>query len=134
MEATRTSQVPGEPSCSYAVFSDPGRTDAPGCWNVVGAAPAASTAKAPTTDLSGLNSTALELAVYASCRRLLAAARNTRFRLLASSAGRDWLPTGFQRKVSALCPYIASPFPKLCLAQGRSSFPGKRAACCVPFP
>jgi hypothetical protein len=90
--------------------------------DVIGAAPATSTAKAPTTDLSGLNSTALELAVYASCRRLLGAARNTRFRLLASSAGWDWLPTGFQRKVSALYPYIASPFPKLGLAQGRSSF------------
>jgi hypothetical protein len=32
MEAFRTSQVPGEPSCSYAVFSDPGRTDASGAW------------------------------------------------------------------------------------------------------
>jgi hypothetical protein len=32
MEAFRTSQVPGEPSCSYAVFSDPGRTDVSGAW------------------------------------------------------------------------------------------------------
>jgi hypothetical protein len=32
MEAFRTSQVPGEPSCSYAVFSDPGGTDASGVW------------------------------------------------------------------------------------------------------
>src|SRR5271156_2619435 len=87
--------------------------------DVIGAAPAMSTTKAPTTTyLSGLNGTASELAVYASCGRLPEPARNTRFRLLANSAGWDWLPTGFQRKVSALYPYIASPFPKLCLAQG----------------
>jgi hypothetical protein len=32
MEASRTSQVPGEPLCSYAVLSDPGGTDASGAW------------------------------------------------------------------------------------------------------
>ena len=32
MEAFRTSQVPGEPLCSCAVFSDPGGTDASGAW------------------------------------------------------------------------------------------------------
>ena len=32
VEAFRTSQVPGEPCCSYAVFSDPGGTDASGAW------------------------------------------------------------------------------------------------------
>jgi hypothetical protein len=35
--------------------------------------------------------------------------RKTRFRLLASVAGRGWLPAGFHRKVSA----FASSFPKL---------------------
>ena len=35
------------------------------------------------------------------------APRKTRFRLLASSAGRGWLPAGFQRKVSA-CRFLLS--------------------------
>ena len=35
--------------------------------------------------------------------------RKTRFRLLASSTGWDWIPTGFLRKVSD----HSSPFPRL---------------------
>ena len=53
LEMVRTSQVPGGPSCLYAVFSDPGWTDATGHPNVVGSASAASTAKAPATDSFG---------------------------------------------------------------------------------
>ncbi len=39
--------------------------------------------------------------------------RKTRFRLLASSAGWDWIPTGFLRKVSEFTHVISSSFPKL---------------------
>jgi hypothetical protein len=46
-ETTRTSQVPGEPCCSYAVFFDPGRTDNARPMQRVGVAPVASTTKAP---------------------------------------------------------------------------------------
>jgi hypothetical protein len=50
---------------------------------------------------------------FARCLRFAArvapAPRKTRSRLLASSAGRGWLPARSQRKVSA----VASPFPKL---------------------
>ena len=41
--------------------------------------------------------------------RVTPSPRKTRFRLLASFAGRGWLPAGFHRKVSA----VASSFPKL---------------------
>ena len=46
-------------------------------------------------------------------------ARKTRFPLLATLRGRDWLPAGFQRKVSVLLLTSRPPF---------SSFPGARAA------
>jgi hypothetical protein len=63
----RISQVPGQPLCSFALFFDPGRTTRIRPLRCVGTAPAMSTTKAPTTtSLSGLNSTASELAVYAS--------------------------------------------------------------------
>ena len=121
MEASRTSQVPGEPSRSYAVFSDPGRTDAPDLWNVVGTAPAASTAKAPAIDLSRLYGTALKLAVYASCDRLPG-----RHATLASGC---WplcrvgfaYPQGPIERFRAIS-YIASPFPKLYLCKDAPLF------------
>ena len=66
-ETTRASQVPRQPCCPFALFSDPGRTTRIRPIRCAGAAPAMSTTKAPTkTHLSGLNRTALGLAVYAS--------------------------------------------------------------------
>jgi hypothetical protein len=73
------------------------------------------------SDLSRLYSTASELAVYASCSRLPG-----RHATLASGC---WpalpdgigLPTGSHERFRAVF-YIASPSPKLCLAQGRMSF------------
>ena len=44
----RISYVPGEPSCAFALLSDPGGTDVPGRLRHAGAALAATTAKAPT--------------------------------------------------------------------------------------
>jgi hypothetical protein len=42
-----TSQVPGESSCAFALFSDPGRTDCARTYSGVGAAPVLATTKAP---------------------------------------------------------------------------------------
>jgi len=113
-ETSRTSQVPGEPCCPYAVFFDPGRTDAPGLFGVVGVAPAMSTTKAPATNhLSGLNSTALGLAVYASSGKLPAHDAKLASGCWPGSTGRDWLPVGFQRKVSEVLPTFHPPFPSL---------------------
>ena len=44
----RISQVPGEPCCAYALFSDPGRTAVTRPLQCSGMAPAMATAKAPT--------------------------------------------------------------------------------------
>jgi len=66
----------------------------------VGAAPTASTAKAPALKLSRLNHTASALAVYAS----QAGSPRHHARLASGcwpdSSGRAWLPAGFHRKVS----------------------------------
>jgi hypothetical protein len=90
LETIRTSQVPGEPLCPYAVFFDPGRTGSTRPFRCAGAAPAMSTTKAPTTkNLSRLCSTALRLAVYASSGRLPAQDAKLASGCWPSSAGRD---------------------------------------------
>ena len=43
--------------------------------------------------------------------------RKTRFRLLASSTGRDLDPQGSNGRFPSCSHYISSPFPRLCLAQ-----------------
>ena len=63
-------RFPGEPSCPSALFSDPGRTRTPGPYGVSTRPPRLTTTKAPDDyPVSGLNHTALVLAVYASQRR-----------------------------------------------------------------
>ncbi len=105
------SQVPGEPRCGHALFSDPGGI---GYARPITARPmrpsAQMTASAPTTSNSfealshGLPTRCLRLAA-----RVTPPPRKTRFRLPTSFTGRDWLPAGFQRKVSASTSH--PPFP-----------------------
>jgi len=64
--------------------------------------------------ISGLNHTAFDLAVYASQGRLPATTQDSLPGRWSSSTGRDWLPAGFQRKVSHNDP----PFPSF-VAQGQ---------------
>jgi hypothetical protein len=109
----RSSQVPREPQCAFALFFDPGRTCTPRRKRRLGTAPVNLTTKAPTfMIISWLNRTALALAVYASCRpfeRL----RKTRFRGWLAFPGGILLPTEFLRRVSA----FASSLPELFLAR-----------------
>src|SRR4051794_38583786 len=73
--------------------------------------------------ISGLNRTAFGLAVYASQGRLPAHHARLASGCWPGSAGRDWLPAGFRRKVSHLW---RSPFPELLGAmpvQDRLEFP-----------
>ena len=68
----RASHVPGEPSCAYALLSDPGGTDASGHFDAPTRPPCEPRRRLPRTIcLSGLNHTALALAVYASQDGLL---------------------------------------------------------------
>ncbi len=93
----RASQVPGEPSCPYALFSDPGRSARTRPLQCGSTAPALSTEKA-THDkyLSGLNGTALGLAVYASQPPLPEHHARRASGRWPGSPGWDWLPTGFR--------------------------------------
>lgn len=111
----RVSQVPGEPSCACHVLRP--RRDLAPCHSGVLVLPSTVTnVSAPACivsrgSINGLLTGCERFAAWITPRR-----RITRFRLLAGLAGRDWLPAGFLRKVSALLPYITSPSPKLRLA------------------
>ena len=109
----RDSQVPGEPSCPYALLFDPGRSARTRPMQCSGTAPAVSTAKAPTKVLSGLNHTASGLAVYASQPSLPKHHARLASGCWPSSPGRDWLPAEFLRKVSEGTRYTSSSLPKL---------------------
>ena len=63
--------------------------------------------------ISGLYSTALLLAVYASPRPLRSRDARLASGCWLSFTGWDWSPTGFQREVSKCGPYISSSSPKL---------------------
>ena len=102
--AVGTSHVPVKPVRSFAMFLRP-RCDLARLWVQVWLMPGS----APATDhdegsrqvvISGLNHTAFDLAVYASQWRSPAPTQDSLPGCWPGSAGRDWLPAGFQRKVS----------------------------------
>src|SRR4051794_37498593 len=62
----RVSQVPRDPSCALALFSDPGGTGHARPLRRVGVVPAADKSEDSRDDLSRLHRTAWALAVYAS--------------------------------------------------------------------
>ena len=96
------------------------------------AAPAHGTTRAPTTcTLSGLNHTASALTAYASqSGSSLGQPRKTRFRLMAISTERDWLPAGsskrFQRLSTSHPPLPGLPGATRARARIRGS--GRRAS------
>ena len=112
--------MPREPSCAYALLYDPGGTDAPGHYDAPTRPPYCPTTRAPACNVSfeaqshGLSTRCLRFAAPVT-----RAPRKTRFRLPASSAGRDWLPAGFQRKVSECYSSMAIILPSQAfVAQG----------------
>ena len=111
---SRTSQVPGEPSCPYALFFDPGRTEHVRPLRRVDMAPAMSTAKAPTKfELSRLNRTASGLAVYASPDEVTRTRRKTRFRPLAKRYRTGLTTRRVPLKGFKIASCDSSSFPKL---------------------
>ena len=119
----RDSQVPGEPLCAHAMFSDPGRTSAPLATAMQRHGPRSFNDEGSQQEvISGLNRTASALAVYASPGGLPAQDARLASGRWPSSPGRDWLPAGFLTKGFRSNRYISSPFPKLCLAQSASPF------------
>ena len=114
------SQVPGEPQCAHALFSDPARiftllrlfcvsmlpSSALKPWAPRIRAFRGSIAR-PTRSLSTLHDLSHPKAAQDSVPAV------------ANFAGWDWVPTGFQRKVSNMSLYMISPFPRLSLAHQR---------------
>ena len=99
----------------------PRRTCVPGQIPYADTASAQSTTKALTRGNFGAHSHGLDTGCLRFARWVTRTGRKTRFRLLASSTGWDWLPTGFLRKVSKVLLTSHPPFP---------SFPGADP---VPF-
>jgi len=85
---------------AFAMLSDPGRSCGQGHFSPQTRPPLKPRRRQPALPISRLYCTALALAVYASQCRVAPAPRKTRFRLPASSTGRDFHP-GFQRKFHA---------------------------------
>ena len=79
----KISHVPRPPSCSYAPFSDPGRTSPSGSTMAWCCSRPNNDESSHDIKISRLNSTAFELTVYASRPRVTSRACKTRFRLLA---------------------------------------------------
>ncbi len=119
METQETADLPG----SWGTLRD----SSPGSWTPVGptcqairhagAAPGGTTARAPDEKTfearcPGFLSRCLRFVGWVAPPR-----RKTRFRLLASSTGRDSDPQGSDGRFPSCNPYISSPFPRLCLAQ-----------------
>ena len=127
----QVSHVPGESSCALALLFDPGRTCGPG----------------PTARRRGPHSGYSEGSLHCEFRGSIARLRHslstphedcaaqlhrshlapckTRFRLPASSTGRDWLPAGFQRKVSeCVSLHTSSSFPKFLRGANPASVEG----------
>ena len=109
----RLSQVPGEPRRAHALLFDPGGTSAPGHLDASVLPSAIITTSAPTTNPLRGSITRPAHSLSTLRHQGHPWPRKTRFRLLASFAGRDWLPAGFPRKVSELvtshppCPGLA---------------------------
>jgi hypothetical protein len=100
---SRASQVPGEPHCGHALLFDPGGTSAPGHFGA-SVLPSAFRDNVGSHNVHssgaqshGLPTRCLRFVIAVTCDHARLASR-----LLASFAGRDWLPAGFLRKVSEL--------------------------------
>ncbi len=110
----RASQVPGQPLCPYALPLDPGRTEDARPLRRLDMAPARVNNEGSRDEkVSGLDPTALGLAVYASSWRSPDTTQDSLPAAWPSLAGRDFVTRraatkGFRVRVS-------SPFPRLIL-------------------
>src|SRR5438105_6254154 len=119
METQETADLPG----SWGTLHD----SSPGSWTPVGptcqalrhvsAAPGGTTARAPDEKTFEARCPGFPSGCLRFVGRVAPARRKTRFRLLASSTGRDSDPQGSDGRFPSCSRYISSPFPRLCLAQ-----------------
>jgi hypothetical protein len=113
----QTSQVPGEPFVTVCLGLRPRWDRHARPLRRADTAPGGSTARAPDektfeAQCPGFPSDCLRFAAW-----IAPGPRKTRFRLLASSTGRDSDPQGSDGRFPSCTRYISSPFPRLGLAQ-----------------
>jgi hypothetical protein len=113
----RDSQVPGEPSCAYALLSDPGRTDVSGHYNTPARPPHIQPRRLHTRGNFGAQSHGLGTRCLRFARWVARTRRQTRFRLLAKLSRAGLVTRRVPTKGFLDASYISSSFPKLCLAQ-----------------
>ena len=117
----RASQVPGESSCAFALFSDPGRTDAAGHFAASTRSPCAERRR-----LHAIGNFGAEWHGFSTgCLRFVRWVAHTRTQDSLLVAGQA-LPGGIRtRRIPTKgfgnAQYITSPSPKLFLAQSASS-------------
>ena len=109
----RISQVPGEPSCAYALFSDPGGTGVPGLIQYADTAPASSNNEGfPREHTFGAQSHGFDTGCLRFARRV--APQATQDSLPAAGQalpGGIRYPQGSYERFPQYHPYILPPFP-----------------------
>jgi hypothetical protein len=113
VEASRPPRFLENPGAGTLGSRTPAGPNAPGHYSASARPPLVSTTWAPTRKISRLNRQALP----ARCLRFVDGVAPAHARLASgcwpSSTGRDWLPAGFQRKVSGLLLTFHPPLPGL---------------------
>ena len=110
----RTSQVPGEPSCVYALLSDPGRTGDIRPYDAPTRPPLCKRRRLPTTKaVFGAQSHGLDTRCLRFARCIATEDARLASRCRPDSTGRDWLPARFLRKVSVMLLTSLPPSPSL---------------------
>ena len=112
VEKTGSPKFLGNPRVPTPCSQTPARPDASGPYDAPARPPSKQQRRLlASINISGLNHTALALAVYASPAGSPQADARLAFRCRPDSTERDWLPAGFQRKVSVMLPKSLPPFP-----------------------
>jgi hypothetical protein len=107
----RASQVPGELSCAYALFSDPGRTAAAGRYAALAWPPNAAQRRLLARGNFGAEWHGLGTGCLRFARWIARRGRKTRFWLLAKLYQTGFAPAEFHRKVSAMLNTSRPPLP-----------------------
>ena len=111
METTGSPKFLGNPDCALALLSDPGGPTHSGHALVPRHGPRDVHDEGSRSCNFGAQSHGFGTGCLRFAGRVAPPPRKTRFRLLASSTGRAWLPAGFHRKVSS---FGYPPLPASC--------------------
>jgi hypothetical protein len=118
----RNSQVPGEPCCAFAMFSDPGGTPASRLTDAAARPPLATRRRLPARDNFGAQSHGFGTGCLRFARWVTRTGRKTRFRVLAKLSRVGLVTRRVPSKGFRGNRYISFPLSQAFLAQAGSSF------------